>query len=172
MHRLACVFLVACAGNGTGTGAATLSGVTPTVTSAQASPFMGPDANGTMVMGWLLEYTASPPGTGCKVSVADTASIGIFTNMMQDATHKTATLAESSEITIVTQSPPSTTNGDAATMDAKAVSNIDGTIMITEFGLDASGAVAHIDGTISAAGDGSSGPVTMTGMFVAPVCND
>jgi hypothetical protein len=151
---------------------ASLTSVTPTVQSAQASSFTGPDATGTMVMGWTLEFTGSKPGTDCRTSEADSASIGIFTNQMMDATHKTATLVSASEISIVTQSPPSTANGNAATMGAKGVSNIDGTVMITDFHLAANGVVDHIDGSINAGGTSSAGAVALTGTFVAPICND
>src|SRR5512140_1805796 len=124
MYRLACLVVVvaACGGSGFTTDAASLTGLN--VKSAGATSFVGADAAGTMVMGWTIEFFSEGPGADCKSSdVIPVASIGIYTNQMQDATHKKAML-QNSDIVIVTQSPPMVNGNAAATMGADGFSMI------------------------------------------------
>jgi hypothetical protein len=164
MHRLACFLLVvtACSDSGTGTGAATLSNVTPTVMSAAASSFSGPDANGTKVLGWTINFYKGAPGADCKSKGTNvSASIGIFTNQ----TGSGKAMLSLGDIGIVTTSPPDTTAGAAANMGAVGINGIQGVTTITEFAADI------IKGTVNAGGTATAGGgVTMSGMFEASIC--
>jgi hypothetical protein len=164
MTRLAPILLVltACSDSGTGTGAATLSNVSPVVMSAAATSFTGPDASGTKVKGWTIDFYKGAPGSDCTSKGKNVvASVGIYTNQ----TTGTAKLALG-DIGIVTTSPPDTSTGAAATMGAMGLSNIQGAITITDFAPD------HINGTVAAGGtDANNNGVTMSGMFEAPVCH-
>ena len=172
MFRLACLFAVstvaACA-SGFTTDAASITG-TPVMSSA-ATSFIGADAGGNMVMGWTIDFYSEGPGADCKDDkVIPVASIGIYTSQMQDATHKKAML-QISDISIVTQSPPSVAGNAAATMGADGFSMIGGIVSISTFHLRADLSADRIEGTISAAGTDSNGTAqSLTGMFKAPVC--
>jgi hypothetical protein len=139
-----------------------LTNVTPTVMSSSASSFTGPDASGTKVNGWTINFYKGAPGADCKSKGTNVAaSIGIFTNQTGKAK---ATLALG-DIGIVTTSPPDTGSGYAATMGAVGVNNIQGVVSITEYAADI------IKGTVSAGGvDMGGAGVTMTGTFEASIC--
>jgi hypothetical protein len=173
MHRLAClcVVLMAC-GGGTGTGEATLMGPTAPTKSATATAFFEADAGGNMVRGWTIDFFEAGPGADCTDgSLKVSASLGIWTNQAADG-KKVATLQTASEITIVTDNPPTIVGMFAATMGAEGVGQIRGTVDINEFHLDAKQNPDRIDGTINAGGtDDNGAAVAVTGMFSAPVCN-
>lgn len=165
MQRLASILLVlsACTDSGTGTGAATLSNVTPTVMSSAASTFSGPDASGTKVLGWTIDFYKGAPGADCKSKGSNVvASVGIYTNQAAGSKPKATLML--GDVSIVQTSPPDTTTGAAATMGAMGVAGISGVITITDFAPD------HITGTVAAGGTDTTGTVNMMGMFMAPVC--
>jgi hypothetical protein len=165
MHRLAWILLIvtACSDTGPGTGAASLTNVQPMVKSAAASTFSGPNAAGTKVNGWTIDFYSSPVGSDCKSKGTKiVASVGIYTN----ATGSTKATLPLGDIGIVLTSPPDTTAGNAATMGAMGIAGIQGIITITDFAPD------HITGTVAAGGTDVNGAnVSMMGMFDAPDCN-
>lgn len=175
MKRLAYVLLpllAACGVKGPPTGMANVGGTTPSIMSAGANSFTGADKQGDMVLGWTIYLFSNKPGANCNS--ADTkvvASIGIFTNQVDDGSMKKAQLNEA-EYTIVQESPPTVNGNGAATMGADNINNIGGTISITDFYVRADGSVDHISGTVNAEGTTSGGDtVQMMGDFVAPNCD-
>ena len=174
MLRLAGLLVVfaACGGSGFNTGAAMLTGITPTIMSSGANSFTQADGSGTMVMGWTVFFFSAGVGSDCLSSDVKTiASVGIFTDQSPDATHKKATLA-TGDIVIAAMSPPTVNGTAAAAMGAGGISNIVGTITIDTFDLRADGTADRIDGSMNAGGtDTTSGAgVSITGTFMAPIC--
>lgn len=177
MQRLACLLLgitAACGTDGADTGEASLTGVMPTVKSASASVFTGPDAEGNMVMGWTIDLFENGPGADCaSEDTKVVASIGIFTN--QAAGSKPQPILQTGGIAIVTTSPPSlTAAAQAATMGAMGIASIQGLVTITEFHLTPDAMHAdRIKGDINAGGSiaGTGEGVNLTGSFTAPFCD-
>jgi hypothetical protein len=166
MKRLASILLAltACTDSGPGTGAASLSNVSPMVKSAAATSFTGPDASGTKVKGWTIDFYKGAPGSDCKSKGTNlVASVGIYTNQAAGSSGKA--MLSLGDIGIVLTSPPDTSTGASATMGAVGLFNIEGAITITDFAPD------HINGTVAAGGmDANGNGVSMAGMFQAPVC--
>ena len=175
MQRLACVLVIlaACSDDGTGTGAADLTYVVPTIKSVFSKTFKGADGNGTNVLGWKLEFTGSAVGTGCKAdSVKIDASIGIFTSQPAPTTGGMADLT-TGDISITLNAPPvAPPNGEVANMGATGVNGIEGTVSICGVGKSADGkSIIRFMGMINAGGsDGNGNPVVLMGTFDAPVC--
>ena len=172
MQRLACLLIVfAACGGGVKSEEASLTGARPTIKSSAAKPFTGPDGAGTMVLGWTIEMYEEGPGADCTNKDNNiVASIAIYTN--QAALSKPQALLETGEVLIVPTSPPTVVGSAAATMGAKGVTDIYGSVRITEFHLlpDAMHADV-IKGMINAGGKDDNGTaVELMGMFVAPVC--
>jgi len=176
MQRLACVLVIlaACSDDGTGTGAADLTYVVPTIRSSFSKSFKGADGNGTTVLGWKLEFTGSDVGTGCKKdSLKVDASIGIFTSQPAPTTGMGQADLATGDISITLNAPPvAPSNGAAANMGATGVNGIEGTVTISGVGKSADGkSVIRIMGMINAGGsDGNGNPVVLMGSFDAPVC--
>jgi hypothetical protein len=139
-----------------------ITNVTPPAMSSSASSFTGPDASGTKVLGWTINFYKGAPGADCKNKGTNiVASIGIFTNQ----TGKGKATLSLGDIGIVTTSPPDTTTGFAATMGAVGISNIQGDVMITDYAPDV------IKGSVAAGGNGDGGVnVAMSGTFEASIC--
>lgn len=173
MHRLAsiCVVLAACS-SGKGTGEATLMGPTIATKSVTATSFDGADAGGTMVRGWHLDFLDAGPGTDCTDnSVKVSATIGIFTSQPSDK-GMVATLPAPADIPIVIPAPPMVQGQAAANMGVEGVSNVQGSLHIETFHLNAQSKPDEIDGTVTAGGtDGQGNGVNITGTFKAPICN-
>ncbi len=176
MQRLVCalVILAACGDDGTGMGAANLTYVVPSIQSAYSKPFKGADGNGTEVLGWKIEMTGSPVGTGCKKDgIKVDSSVGIFTSQAATSTTAVADLA-TGDISITLNAPPvAPPNGAAANMGATGVNGVEGTVTISGVGKSADGkTVLRLMGMINAGGsDGNGNPVVLMGSFDAPVCN-
>lgn len=175
MQRLGCLFLVitaACGTSGPGSGMASLTNTTPPVMSAYSKSFVGADASGTMVMGWTIDFTDSAPNTDCKSDqIKIQASVGIFSSQTPGGSAKHAVL-QTGDIVITSMAPPTVSGQFAANMGAKGISNVVGTVSISEFNPDSNGNVTRIKGTINAGGAGmGGGTVTLTGMFDAPTCD-
>ncbi len=173
MNRLACVVIAlaaGCGGSGFSTGTATLTGITPTPMSASATSFTGADGTGTMLMGWKISFWEQGDGTDCQSNDPHReAAVSIYTHQ-PPASGKKAML-ELGDVAIVTDSPPSVAGTAAATMGAEGVSQIVGSVSITEFHLRTDLSADEIKGTISAGGNNSNGGgVPITGSFDAPVC--
>lgn len=173
MHRLACVCVVlAACSSGKGTGEATLMGPTLTTKSATATSFDGLDGSGTKVRGWRIDFLVAGPGTDCTDnSVKVAATLGIFTTQAADK-GMVATLPAPADIPLVITAPPTVQGQAAGNMDAEGVGNIQGTLHIDTFHLDAQSKPDEIDGTITAGGlDNTGNGVNVTGTFKAPVCD-
>jgi hypothetical protein len=158
------IFAAACGGSGFTTGEASLTTVTPSPKSASAKPFVL-TVGTTMTMGWTVNFIDGGAGTDCMDEKNNiVASIGIYTNQVDDGKHIGAALTNG-DIVIVQMSPPTVTGTAAATMGAMGASQIVGTVTITDFYKD------HIYGTVNAGGKDSQGTaVSLTGMFKAPAC--
>jgi hypothetical protein len=169
----ACTALVAaCGGSDFTTGAATLTGIQPTIKSSGANSFTQADGGGTMVLGWTLFFFSADVGSDClSQDVKTVASIGVFTNQTPDATHKKAML-QTGDIVIAAMSPPTVSGNAAAVMGVAGISNIVGTVSITTFHLKPDGTADRIDGTVNAGGVDPMGGagVSITGTFSAPIC--
>jgi hypothetical protein len=165
------VVVAACGGSGFETGAATLTSITPPVMSAASVSFTQADGAGTMVLGWTIRFYAQGAGADCKADdVKPIGSVGIFTAQQPDASHKKAML-QTGDIVIVTASPPTVSGTAAATMGVMDIANVVGTISITDFHLLPDLTADKISGTVNAGGTDKNGNgVSITGMFVAPVC--
>jgi hypothetical protein len=171
MQRLACLALVltAACGGGTPTGEATLSGVSPAVKAASMETFQGPDAAGTNVLGWTINFYSNDAGGDC-LEGSVVAKITIYTT--QAVGSKPQALLQTGGIPIVTEVPP-TVNGQAtANMGVEGVSMVQGQIQIQEFHLTPDAMHAdRIAGTVNAGGyDANQGGVSLTGTFTAPIC--
>ncbi len=162
------VLLAAC-GGGTSTGMASLSGG-PTVKASAAETFVGPDGGGNKVMGWTILLYEDEPGGDCLEGTVS-AKIGIFTNQAEGSAPQ-ALLSNGDSISIVTESPPTLVSSAAANMGVEGVSNVVGTVTITDFRRSADNMHAdYIDGEISAGGYGPNDEnISLTGSFHAPVC--
>jgi hypothetical protein len=165
MNRLlfVLIFAAACGGSGFTTGEASLTSVTPSPKSASAKPFVTTGA--TITMGWTVNFFEGGAGTDCMDENANiVASIGIYTNQVDDGKHNGAALTNG-DIVIVQMSPPTVAGSAAANMGATGIGAIVGTVTVTDFYKD------HIDGTVNAGGrDGMGNAVALTGMFKAPAC--
>lgn len=172
MQRLACLLIVfAACGGGVKSEEASLTGAKPTIKSSAAKPFSGPDGAGVMVLGWTIEMYEEAPGADCTNKDNNiVASIAIYTN--QPAGSKPQALLETGEVLIVPTSPPTVAGSAAATMGAKGVTDIFGSVGITEFHLVPDAMHADImEGTVNAGGkDADGNGVELMGRFVAPVC--
>jgi hypothetical protein len=174
MKRLACVLLVgmaACGGSGFNTGEASLTNVMPEIKSAGAVSFTGADGNGTMVQGWTINLFSADANSDCVDAKSKlVGSIGIYSSQTPDMADKAQ--LQTGDIAIVTTAPPPVNGNAAANMGAEGISNIVGTVTITNFHLTADLTADLIEGTINAGGmDSASGSaVSLTGMFSAPVC--
>ncbi len=172
MLRLASLLVVfaACGGSGFDTGPAMLTGITPTIKSSGANSFTQADGAGTMVLGWTLFFFSADTGADClSTDVKTIASIGIFTNQMPDATHKKAML-ETGDIVIAAASPPTVSGSAAASMGVMGISDIVGTVTIDTFHLRSDGTADRIDGSVNAGGTANGAGVSITGTFMAPIC--
>ncbi|MFT3694278.1 MAG: hypothetical protein QM831_14120 [Kofleriaceae bacterium] len=170
MKRLALITLfAACGGSGFETGAANVS-TDPKSMSASATSFNDADGAGTMVMGWKISLWEQADGADCMS--ADThrvAAISIYTNQPV-VSGKKAMLAEG-EITLVADSPPTVLGNEIASMGAEKIGSIAGTLTIDMFHLKADLTADQISGSVNAAGEDANGNgVTISGDFVAPVC--
>ena len=172
MKRLACliVFSAACGGSGFETADAMLTGIVPTPMSASATSFVGADGAGTMVMGWKISLWEQGAGADCMSN--DThrvAAVSIYTNQPPVSGKKA--MLDTSEIGIVTESPPTVNGTYAATMGAEKIGSIQGQITISDFHLKPDLTADEMKGSINAAGtDGNGAAVAISGMFDAPVC--
>ncbi|MEO6776753.1 MAG: hypothetical protein ABI467_27675 [Kofleriaceae bacterium] len=172
MKRLACLIVLtaACGGSGFETADAMLTGIVPTPMSASATSFADADGTGTMVMGWKISLWEQGAGADCQSN--DThrvAAVSIYTN--QPAVAGKKAMLETSEIVIVTASPPTVNGTYAATMGAEKIGGIVGQVSITDFHLKPDLTADEIKGSIDAAGtDGNGANVSITGNFDAPVC--
>lgn len=148
-----------------------LTGITPPVMSAASVSFTQADGSGTMVLGWTLKFYTQGAGADCQADdVKPIGSVGIFTSQPPDASHKKAML-QTGDIVIVTASPPTVSGSAAATMGVMDIADIVGTVTITDFHLLPDLTADKISGMISAGGTDKTGNgVSITGMFVAPVC--
>jgi hypothetical protein len=163
--------MAACGGSGFESGTAMLTSIKPAPMSASAVSFVGADGSGKMVLGWTIDFFEQGAGADCQSQdVHVVASVGIFSNTVDDGTHKKAMLA-TGDIVIVATSPPTVQGNAAATMGATGINSIVGTVTITEFHLRPDLSADRINGTINAGGTDSTGTAqSITGTFMAPVC--
>jgi hypothetical protein len=172
MNRLACllVFAAACGGSGFETADAMITGIVPSPQSASATSFVDVDGAGTMVMGWKISLWEQGAGADCQSN--DThrvAAISIYTNQPPVSGKKA--MLDTSEIGIVTDSPPTVNGTYAATMGAEKIGSIVGQVSITDFHLKPDLTADDIKGSVNAAGtDGNGASVAISGTFEAPVC--
>jgi hypothetical protein len=184
MHRLGrlipalgCVLVLAsaCADNGSGTGKATLTGGTVTGTSAFSKYTKGDDGSGNNVLIVDVVMVDDPIGAGCKeTSLKIAATIGVYTSQAAGGSASMATL-QVGDYSIVPQQPPKVVGTATVDMAATGVSNINGDLSITGIDLAADGkTVTGFEGTVTAGGTTGAGgtPVTLDGMFSAPLCTD
>lgn len=173
MQRFACLalaFTAAC-GGGSATGEASLSGVQPPVKAAASEPFVGPDGSGQRVMGWSILLYADEPGGDCLEGKV-VGKIGIFTTQAEGSAPQA--LLSHGPISIVTDSPPVVAGQATANMGVEGVSNVMGQVIITDFHLTPDAMHAdRIEGMITAGGFGPNQEgVSLTGEFVAPICEE
>jgi hypothetical protein len=172
MNRLACllVFAAACGGSGFETAEAMVTGIVPSPQSASATSFNGADGAGNMVMGWKISLWEQGAGADCMSN--DThrvAAISIYTN--QPVVSGKKAMLDTSEIGIVTDSPPTVNGTYAATMGAEKIGSIVGQVSITDFHLKPDLTADDIKGSVNAAGNDMNGAnVAISGTFEAPVC--
>ena len=172
MKRLACLLVVAAGcSSGFETGEAMLTSIDPAVKSASANSFTQADGNGTMVLGWTIDFFSQGAGADCMADdVQPIASIGIFTNQPPDGAKK-AMLQDNTDVVIVLDSPPKVSGNTAATMGVDGISSIAGEVIITNFHLRTDLTADRIEGTVNAGGTDKNGTaVAITGSFKAPVC--
>jgi hypothetical protein len=164
MKRLAIfvIFAGACGGSGYNTDAASLTGVLPSPMSASGTIFTEPSNT---TLGWTIDFFSQGPGTDCMdKDNTIVASIGIFTTQTDNGSHM-APMVNDGDILIVAMSPPTIAGQAAANMGATSISDIVGTVTITDAYKD------HINGTVNAGGKDKSGnSVSITGDFKAPLC--
>jgi hypothetical protein len=173
MNRLACllVFAAACGGgSGFETADAMITGIVPSPMSASATSFVDADGAGTMVMGWKISLWEQGAGADCQSN--DThrvAAVSIYTNQAPVSGKKA--MLDTSEIVIVTDSPPTVTGTFAATMGAEMIGSIVGQVTISDFHLKPDLTADDMKGSINAAGNDKNGAaVAIAGTFEAPVC--
>jgi hypothetical protein len=172
MKRLACLIVLtaACGGSGFETADAMMTGIVPSPMSASSTSFTDADGAGTMVMGWKISLWEQGAGADCQSN--DThrvAAVSIYTN--QPVVMGKKAMLDTSEIVIVTDSPPTVTGTFAATMGAEKIGNIVGQVSITDFHLLPDLTADDIKGSVNAAGtDGNGANVSISGTFEAPVC--
>jgi hypothetical protein len=176
MQRIACLLIgiAAACGGGTDSGPANLTGVMPPAKSVGARTFSGMDGSSPAmtVLGWKLEFFENDPGADClSTDTKVVASIGIYTNQVDDGVKPQALLAVG-DIPIVVTSPPPVNGAAAATMSAMGVVNPTGIVTITEFHRTPDNMHGdRIKGTVTAGGqDGQGGGISITGTFDAPYC--
>lgn len=155
------MILVACGGPETGD--ATLTGVLPPGKSSSATPF-------DIGLGWTINFFESEPGSDCTREEDVIATISIFTNQ----TGKPQAILATGDVPIVVQAPPTVIGDAAANMSANLISEITGTVSITDFHVTPDGTHGDlITGTVEAGGKTASGTdVLMSGTFAAPLCEE
>ena len=174
MLRLGCAFVLvvaACSDNGSGTGKATLTGVSPAATSAYSKTFSGPDGSGTKVLGWKIVFLDDPIGTGCMQSSDKVAAtVAIYTS--QTGSAGAIAMLQTGDISIVPNTPPNVIGTEVADMSASGIGNINGDLNITGIDLSGNGkTVIGLEGTLTAAGtNGAGNAVSMSGTFSALTC--